>query len=104
MSRCYICDWSFSNKKSLFHPEVEDYKYNSLSEDEKGRPICRVCLGEVDKMLPKEDTEISKYMLDHDIRQLEWYNNPEEDSLSESVYDPMSGQFSGGRKQVVRYD
>jgi hypothetical protein len=102
--RCYICDWSPSNNTSLYHPEVEDYPRTQIRNDDNGRPVCGVCQDAVKRMLPKEDTEISKYMLDKDISRLNIFDDSSESELYGDVYDPGTGNFSGSRKQVVRYD
>lgn len=43
--RCRICDWSPSNKQSLFNSNVENIGYNKLYVDNKtGDTTCILCI------------------------------------------------------------
>jgi len=53
-NRCYICDFSPSNKQSLFNPEVEYYPEGvRLQTDEIDRRICSYCLEATQRYAPK---------------------------------------------------
>lgn len=104
-NRCYICDWSQSNSKSLYHPEIEDYGSTQLNTMEDGKDVCTRCQHQINKMKPKDsDTELSKYLIDHDIYELEMFQEESEKEGAQAVYDPIIGQFSGNRKSAIRYD
>jgi hypothetical protein len=105
--RCYICDWSPYNNKSLYNPEAETYTRNFLQNDYDGKPVCSACQRIIGHMKPSDkDTPISKYMIDKDIRGLEIFDSEDDEAdhlAGDAVYDPSIGQFSGSRKVPVRY-
>ena len=50
--RCTICDWSPSNKQSLYNSELDANGYNKLFHDDKtNQPICHDCISSVYQQL-----------------------------------------------------
>jgi hypothetical protein len=45
-----ICDWSPSNKQSLFNPNIASSRSNKLFEDNDGRTLCYECIGASDAL------------------------------------------------------
>ena len=108
-TRCYICDWSPSNQKSLYNPECfEVYSGVRLVQEDAGKTVCSACLNVVNKMNKafesKEDQELSKYLIDKDIDNLDLFDGEFSEDMWSSVYDPVQGSFSGTRKRAIRYD
>lgn len=107
--RCYICDWSPSNQKSLYHPECfESYSGVRIVQEDDGKSVCSACLNIVHKMNKafekEEDQETSKYLLDKDVDSLDYLNEIDSNDMWSNVYDAELGTFSGSRKRALRYE
>jgi hypothetical protein len=91
-ARCNICDWSPSNKQSLFNPKVETIGYNKLYIDNKtGDTTCILCIDAIHssvgaylmgfKEIAHDDRRATSGIGDEDSGIIHWSDLPESEMV-----------------------